>query len=275
MRDDLEHVRKLAIMLFLMREHGGAMVSHKLVLTEPLDWVASVHKAVHVNVGNRGAQPQYFAFFNMDAGPRWDKKNRDVEFEVEKLVYTFPGITDVLLAGVAKGEFLKEMYRRFIELANADVPQRNAMLGQVERGNLNPQNVYHLYSLAGHLVLQAKQRELEPQDQKFFKFAIDHFGLVTMNENYAPQKMHVLFKNRLNTRNYFDNFYNYLARLPQSEFEEVIGPLRYAVFPDPYNNEFNNRLEKHAQNQGYEVWENSFIHKHLFLGKNVNTKPNK
>lgn len=39
-----------------------------------------------------------------------------------------------------------------------------------------------------------------------------------MNENYAIQKMAILFKNRLNTRNYFDNFYNYLARLPQTEF---------------------------------------------------------
>jgi hypothetical protein len=157
----------------------------------------------------------------MDAGPRWEKKNRDVEYEIEKLVFTFPGITDGFLAGVEKGQFLKDVYRFYIDLVDADNQKRNAIINdhRIQKGNLNPQNDYHLYSLSSHLAIQSKQKDLDTsQNGKFYKFAIDDYGLITMNENYAPQKMGVLFKNRLNTRNYFDNFYNYLAKLPVNEF---------------------------------------------------------
>lgn len=66
--------------------------------------------------------------------------------------------------------------------------------------------------------------------------------------------MHVFFKNRLNTRNYFDNFFNLIARLPQTEFEELVGPMRFIANPEPYNDEFNRRLEKARNNQVYEIW---------------------
>lgn len=47
------------------------------------------------------------------------------------------------------------------------------------------------------------------------RFAIDEYGLFTMNANYFADKIQFYFNNRLH---YYDNFYNYLAKLPLDEF---------------------------------------------------------
>ena len=107
----------------------------------------------------------------------------------------------------------------YTALIQTDVTGRNYIINNnnVEKGQLDTINNDHLLALACHVVIRAKQVELDRQQKgKYYQFAIDYYGLVTMNEYYATQKMWVLFKNRLNTRNYFDNFYNFLAKLPQS-----------------------------------------------------------
>lgn len=107
----------------------------------------------------------------------------------------------------------------YTALIQTDTTGRNYIINNnnIERGQLNVMNNDHLLTLACHIVIKAKQNELDKQqNQKYYQFAIDYYGLVTLNEYYAVQKMWVLFKNRLGTRNYFDNFYNFLAKLPQS-----------------------------------------------------------
>lgn len=139
---------------------------------------------------------------------------------MDKVMFKFPGLTDNFLAGVANGAFINDVFQNFIKLTTSDTQNREQILKHVEKGFLKASDTYHLYALAAHLTIQTKQAELDKQPKgKYTNFAIDYYGLVTMNENYAGQKLSVLFKNRLRTRNYFDNFYNYLAKFPQSEFE--------------------------------------------------------
>ena len=39
----------------------------------------------------------------MNAGPQWTAKQREVDYEVERPVYVYPGITNNFLAGVPDG----------------------------------------------------------------------------------------------------------------------------------------------------------------------------
>jgi hypothetical protein len=276
----LRFIRSKLIPLFLLREHGGVVMSSSFILAESLDWLKTIHKSIIVNRGNRNVKPQYFTFFLMNASPGWEKRNREVDFEIEKLVYMYPSIADYFLAGVPKGEFIDNFINSYLKLLISNLPDRNEALSKngIQRSNLDPNNIYHLYSLAAQMAVQLKQKELDQtqKESKYQQFAIDYYGLVTMNEYYGPQKMYILFKNRLNTRNYFDNFYNLLAKLPQSEFEEVMGPMRFVINPEPYGDEFNRRIERAKSGSGYEIWEGSFIHRHLFLGRQEEfIKPNK
>lgn len=78
-------------------------MDRRLIFVEKLDWFGDIHKNIIVNRGNKIAKPKYFAFFNMNAGPQWTAKQREVENEVEKPVYVYPGITNNFLAGVPDG----------------------------------------------------------------------------------------------------------------------------------------------------------------------------
>lgn len=112
-------------MLYLMKVHGGVKINSKFILAEPLDWLKTIHKAVHVNKGNKNIKPKYFAFFNIDQGSKWENKDREVDYNIEKRVFTFPGIKDGFLAGIARGSFLQDMFKYFIELAESSPDKRN------------------------------------------------------------------------------------------------------------------------------------------------------
>lgn len=137
---------------------------------------------------------------------------------MEKPVYVYPGITDNFIAGVPDGQFIKDLIGAYSALIQTDITGRNYIINNhnIEKGQLDIINNNHLFSLAAHVVIKAKQAELDKQQNgKYYQFAIDYYGLVTINEYFVTQKMWVLFKNRLGTRNYFDNFFNFLAKLPQ------------------------------------------------------------
>lgn len=66
--------------------------------------------------------------------------------------------------------------------------------------------------------------------------------------------MSFYFRNRVNGRNYFDNYFNIAARLTQNEFEELAGPIRFIAYPEPSGNELSRRLESAKNSQGYQIW---------------------
>jgi len=96
---------------------------------------------------------------------------------------------------------------------------------------MNPQDYGQTYTLAACLILNKKQQVLDSAHKTGFnKFAVDHYGLYTINSNYFPDKMAFFFRNKYRL---YDNFYSFLARMPQNEFEDVIGPMRFICHPDP------------------------------------------
>jgi len=80
--------------------------------------------------------------------------------------------------------------------------------------NVNDLNV--AFTLASQIVIQRRQGQLNYNQDKYEgfyrKFAIDEYGLLTINSYYFPDKMWFYFTNRLR---YFDNFFNYVAKMAQ------------------------------------------------------------
>jgi hypothetical protein len=73
-------IKAQLILLFLMREHGGVVIHYKFIFVENLEWLKTIHQYVIANKGNKNVKPQYFTFHLMDAGPRWNKQNREVDY---------------------------------------------------------------------------------------------------------------------------------------------------------------------------------------------------
>lgn len=84
---------------------------------------------------------------------------------MDKMMYIFPGICDYFLAGIPKGEFINDFIKYFTQLLMSNSAQRMVMINQqgLQRGNLDLNSHYHLYSLGAHLAVQAKQTQLNTQ----------------------------------------------------------------------------------------------------------------
>lgn len=69
-------------------------------------------------------------------------------------------------------------------MIQTDANGRNYIINNnnIEKGQLNTMNNDHLLSLACHVVIKGKQNELDKhQNEKYYQFAIDYYGLVTIN----------------------------------------------------------------------------------------------
>jgi hypothetical protein len=80
--------------------------------------------------------------------------------------------------------------------------------------------------ISHHIVLQRKQQAINRADlnKDDNNFAIDSYGLLTMNERYFPKKLQFTFEN-----NHEEKIYTNLAKYTLKELEETVGPLRYIV----------------------------------------------
>lgn len=255
-------------MLNLMKELGGVIIKKNYIFTEKLDWLEDIKTNILVNTGNPYAKPQYFAFLSLADGPEGKKENKKAEIDVDKYMIIFPGPKEYFLAGMPNGDYIRDLLAQYTYLVEHTteigqiMDQYRVQAGQLDRNNLNM-----AYTLASQIVVQRRQRELDERGEKFEggfgRFAVDEYGLFTMNSFFFPDKMWFYFNNRLR---YHDNFFNYAAKMPQDEFEESIGPLRYLANPDPYG-EFNRRIEDARNGGKYEIVEGSFLQRHLFGDK--------
>jgi len=81
---------------------------------------------------------------------------------------------------------------------------------------LDTNDVFNAYTVAAHIIIKRKQLDLDRQalgnPPKYRNFAIDDYGLITMNANYFPDKMVFYFNVRWH---YHDNYFSHTALLPQ------------------------------------------------------------
>jgi hypothetical protein len=76
-------------------------------------------------------------------------------------------------------------------------------------------------------VLVREQERLQ-QTNSATLFAIDSYGLKTVNEFYFPYKLEFIF-----TKYQFEKTYTHLAKHSLSELETTVGPLRYVAVITP------------------------------------------
>jgi len=170
-----------------------------------------------VNIGNPYAKPKVFSFLSITEGTPVSKYNKKASVEVDKYFIAFPGPKDYFIAALAGTEYLTEVLAQYIIIAQnpSAIPDLVAK-DKVNCGHMNVNDLNGAFTLASHIVIQRRQTQLNDGQDKFEdvfnKFAIDEYGLFTINSYYFPDKMWFYFTNRLH---YFDNFFNYAAKMAQ------------------------------------------------------------
>lgn len=104
----------------------------------------------------------------------------------------FPGIESNFLVGVKSGEFLEsvlEEYKRltlsqkYLYSMMAAFDLKMGMVSQHDR-------LSRAFTIAAHIVLQVKQFEISksfPDSSKVNRFAVDEYGVFTINQRYYCQ----------------------------------------------------------------------------------------
>jgi hypothetical protein len=87
----------------------------------------------------------------------------------------------------------------------------------------------NLFGIAGGLVLREKQLEYEKMDERDRYYAIDYFGVRSINQYYFARKIGTM----LDARTVNATFYH-LARTSLEELETMTGPLRYMTELRPH-----------------------------------------
>lgn len=241
-------------------------IDKKYVLTERLGWLEDIKENIHVNTGNDYAVPQCFAFFSIMDGPPPQKENKQAQFEADKKMVKFPAISEALWAAVPHSAYFEDLLTEYVSTLES-ISELPALIKAADLSSnaLSLESPRTLLYLASVVVLQRRQKAIDLLGARYLgrysKFAIDEYGLLTINSNYFPDKIEYYFNHK-----YFlyENFFNYLAKSSLSELEESIGPLRYLAGVDPFE-EFNTRLESARNQTGeYEVWMDSFFQRFLF-----------
>jgi len=103
---------------------------------------------------------------------------------------------------------------------------KNFAENKYEYFNVRDKDIYfHYFFLAGHRVLEDKQRELDKdnKDHTLRTFAIDYYGLFLINCHYGPYKLSVVYEDVKTVDRKIQN----LAKYDLEEFHASVGPMRY------------------------------------------------
>lgn len=142
----------------------------------------------------------------------------------------FPGLESYFMASYPKNEFVQELLEEYYTLLKTP-KKRMAELREdrIQLYGINKQNFYaEGFTVASLAVIQYKQREINrfyPSDSHTDYFAIDYYGLHSINALYFPEKIQQMFGDIS-----IHTYYQLLAQNSLSDLEDMVGPLRYVLY---------------------------------------------
>ena len=214
----------------MLHENGGVLMEKNVLLTEDFVWLRGINASPYVNRGRKDSRAQYFAYFDINLGSPVAKANKPhARADYERYMIKSPGLETFFMAAVAKGEFLGrllEELHKILESPDYLAACRNTF--DLKVGEADRKDPYEFgVLLASHIVIHERQLELErvfPDQSRVDRFAIDEYGLFTINSRYFPRKIRQVFENM-----FFDKIYRNLALYSLEELEQTAGPQRYVV----------------------------------------------
>ena len=201
-----------------------------VLLTEDFAWLRGINASPYVNRGRKDSRAQYFAFFDLDLGSPVAKANKPhARADYEKYMIKSPGLETFFVAAVAKGEFLGRVLEELHKiLESPDYLAACRKTFELKVGEAEHKDPYELgVVLASHIVIHERQLELAwlfPDQSSVDRFAVDEYGLFTINSRYFPRKIRQIFENR-----FTDKIFRNLAQYSLEELEQSAGPQRYMV----------------------------------------------
>lgn len=252
---------------WVLHERGGVLVEKNVLLTEELSWLRQINGSPFVNRGRNDSRAQYFAFFDLNLGSPVAKASKPhARADYERYMVSSPGLETFFFAAVARGAFLGRLLEELHKILESPAylaacrKTLEMRVGEAER-----RDAYELgVVLASHIVVHARQLELDrqfPDKSRVDRFAVDEYGLFTINARYFPRKVAQIFENQFN-----DKTYRNLALYSLEELEQTTGPLRYAVVLTPFEERVGDRVQEAISGKGSErVHPASFVAKYLLL----------
>lgn len=155
----------------------------------------------------------------------------------------FPGVNSNFLAGVKGGQFLERVLEEYGRLIVSEGYLKSVIQAfDLKLGNMQERDMRRrVFTVAAQIVLQAEQYEIDKRfaDKKQVNwFAVDHYGVFTINNRYFIEKIANTFENIFD-----EKIARNLARYTLDELQETTGPLRYVVNTF-IQNYLNDALEK-------------------------------
>ena len=138
-----------------------------------------------------------------------------------------PAMENYFIAAKGRAEFIGRVLEEMITILVFPKSILNEIAEtKYKYYGLNGKDTYfHYFFLAGHRVLEDKQRELDEdnKDHTYRTFAIDHYGLFLINCYYGPYKLSVVYEDVKTVDRKIQN----LAKYDLEEFHSSVGPMRY------------------------------------------------
>lgn len=186
---------------WVLHEKGGVLLEKNALLTEDFGWLRQINTSPFVNRGCRDSRAQYFAFFDINLGsPVVQASKPHAKADYERYMIKSPGLETFFFAAVAKGAFLARLLEELHKiLESPDYLAACRKTFEMRVGDAEGKDPYEYgIVLASHIVIHERQLELDrlfPDKSRVDRFAVDEYGLFTINSRYFPRKIKNIYEN--------------------------------------------------------------------------------
>ena len=154
-----------------------------VILTENLTWLSTLSTNPYVNTGNADFPTNYFGFFNVNFTTNEEKISPNNSSS--KYIMKHIGLESLFVAGVAQGEFMKEVLKiMYMLLTNPQSGKDTLNRLKIGRAVTNLFIISNAFPIACRIVLKEKER-LDDQGL----LPIDYFGIKSINSLFFPKKV--------------------------------------------------------------------------------------
>lgn len=214
----------------VLEEAGGVFVEEYVSLLEGFEWLQDIANNIFVNRAARNVQPQVVAFHSVEHSSPLLRQDKPEVVQVKQYMRLFPAIEHYFLAAAPHAQFITDLKRQLGENVRKTGEEMQAAARELVRNSAYKLqgNVWiDLFLISSQQVLVREQERLRLANSPTL-FAIDSYGLKTINKFYFPFKLEFFF-----TKYQFEKTYTHLAKHTLQELETTVGPLRYAAVITP------------------------------------------
>ena len=109
----------------VLADNGGIMIDDYFAITEPMQWVENLNSDVNIRRGKRTPNVEVFGYFDPKASSSLAPYDIDVDFEVEKMLRSSPGLRPYFLLAKKNAVLLTELIAEIVAMVTDSSPLTN------------------------------------------------------------------------------------------------------------------------------------------------------